>query len=136
MFANSYFQTYSEFMKNKKFETESKVVFAAMSKRNFYLREHIIKFILNEGHTPTCAFMMYSYYLLDTAERCNLIRANNDLIKRSDELCVFECISDGVQKEIDLAINLDMPIKYFKLENTGVKLVFHEVEKINAVIEV
>ena len=29
-----------------------------------------------------------------------------------------------------------MPIKYFKLENTGVKLVFHEVEKINAVIEV
>ena len=49
MFANSYFQTYSEFMKNKKFETESKVVFAAMSKRNFYLREHIIKFILNEA---------------------------------------------------------------------------------------
>ena len=44
-------------MMNKKFQTENTVVFAAMSKRNFYLREHIIKFILNEGHTPTSAFM-------------------------------------------------------------------------------
>jgi hypothetical protein len=123
-------------MINKKFQTENTVVFAAMSKRNFYLREHIIKFILNEGHTPTSAFMMYSYYLLDTAERCNLIKANNDLIRRSDELWVFENISDGVQKEIDLALELEMPIKYFKLENTGVKLVFHEIQKIEAIIEI
>ena len=122
-------------MMNKKFQTENTVVFAAMSKRNFYLREHIIKFILNEGHTPTSAFMMYSYYLLDTAERCNLIKANNDLIRRSDELWVFENISDGVQKEIDLANELGMPIKYFKLENTGVKLLFHEIEKVEALIE-
>ena len=122
-------------MMNKKFQTENTVVFAAMSKRNFYLREHIIKFILNEGHTPTSAFMMYSYYLLDTAERCNLIKANNDLIRRSDELWVFENISDGVQKEIDLANELEMPIKYFKLENTGVKLLFHEIEKVEALIE-
>ena len=122
-------------MINKKFQTENTVVFAAMSKRNFYLREHIIKFILNEGHTPTSAFMMYSYYLLDTAERCNLIRANNDLIRRSDELWVFESISDGVQKEIDLAIELEMPIKYFKLENTGIKMVFHEIQQIEVLIE-
>ena len=78
---------------------------------------------------------MYSYYLLDTAERCNLIKANNDLIRRSDELWVFENISDGVQKEIDLANELGMPIKYFKLENTGVKLLFHEIEKVEALIE-
>lgn len=37
-------------------EIGRKVVFAAMSKRNFYLREHIVKYILQKGHTPTCAF--------------------------------------------------------------------------------
>lgn len=48
-------------MEKKRFETERPVVFAAMSKKNFFLREHIIRFILKKGGTPTCAFMMYSY---------------------------------------------------------------------------
>lgn len=100
-----------------------KVVFAAMSKRNFYLREHIVKYVLKKGYTPTSAFMMYSYFLLDTVEREALISANNDLIKRSDELWVFGEISDGVQAEIDLAERIRMKIKYFKIDQfpNGVK---------------
>lgn len=97
-------------------EVERKVVFAAMSKRNFYLREHIVKYVLQQGHTPTCAFMMFSYFLLDTVERDALIMANNDLIRRSDELWVFGEISDGVQKEIDLAKTLNMSINYYAVE--------------------
>ena len=62
-------------------KTSRPVVFAAMSKRSFFMREHIIKFILEQDYTPTCAFMMYSYFLLDTVERQRLIDANNDLIK-------------------------------------------------------
>lgn len=100
---------------NKRFNTERKVIFAAMSKSNFYLREYIIKFILEQGLTPTCAFMMFSYFLLDTVERRKLIRANNDLIRRSDELWVFGDISDGVGKEINLAKSLKMEIRYFEI---------------------
>ena len=106
------------------FKTQSKVVFAAMSKNNFYLREHVIRFILERNYTPTCAFMMYSYFLLDTVEREKLIRANNDLIKRSDELWVFGEISDGVEKEIELAKKLEMPIIYFQIETEESKLKF------------
>jgi len=98
-------------------KSDSRVVFAAMSKNNFYLREHIIKFILEKGYTPTCAFMMFSYFLLDTVDRKKLIRANNDLIKRSDELWVFGEISDGVSKEIKLAKKRSMPIKFFEFSD-------------------
>lgn len=107
--------TLTKIMSKRNFSTERKVVFAAMSKRNFFLREHIIRFILNRGFTPTCAFMMYSYFLLDTVDRRKLIRANNDLIRRSDELWVFGDISNGVKKEIELADEVDLPVKYFAI---------------------
>lgn len=93
-----------------------------MSKENFYLREHIIKFILEEGFTPTCAFMMFSYFLLDTVDREKLISANNDLIRRSDELWVFGKISDGVQEEINLARQLEKPVLFFKISKGKVAL--------------
>lgn len=98
------------------FETERKVIFAAMSKKNFFMREHIIRFVLKKGFTPTCAFMMYSYYLLDTVDHKALIRANNDLIRRSDELWVFGEVSSGVKAEIDLASSLGRKVKYFDFE--------------------
>lgn len=97
-------------------KTSRPVVFAAMSKRNFFLREHIIRFILEKGRNPTCAFMMYSYFLLDTVERHRLIEANNDLIRRSDKLWVFGDISDGVAEEIKLAKKLGQPVKYFCID--------------------
>jgi hypothetical protein len=104
-------------MVSDSYKTSRKVVFAAMSKNNFYLREHIIKYILEKGYTPTCAFMMFSYFLLDTVERGKLIRANNDLIRRSDELWVFGEISDGVDKEIRLAKKRKMPVVYYDIKN-------------------
>lgn len=90
-----------------------KVVFAAMSKKSFYLREHIIKYVLEQGFTPMCAFMMFSYFLLDTVDRFSLIQSNNELIRRSDELWVFGPISDGVAAEIAFAKELKQPIKFF-----------------------
>lgn len=109
-----------------RFKTERPVVFAAMSKRCFFLREHIIRYILNQDHTPTCAFMMYSYFLLDTVDRKRLISANNDLIRRSDEVWVFEDISDGVAEEIKLAKKLGMPVKYFRAKSQ-----YTDFEKVN-----
>ena len=103
---------------NRDFNTKKKVVFAAMSKSNFYMREHVIKFILEQGYSPTCAFMMFSYFLLDTVDRNLLISANNDLIRRSDELWVFGSISNGVVEEIKLAQSLGIPVRYFKKGNS------------------
>jgi hypothetical protein len=99
-------------------ETHKKVVFAAMSKKSFFLREHIIKFILERGHTPTCAFMMFSYFLLDTVDRLALINANNELIRRSDELWVFGEVSDGVAEEIKLARSVQLPVRFFSWKFT------------------
>ncbi len=100
----------------KKYKTQRKVVFAAMSKRNFFMREHIIKYILTKGYTPTCAFMMFSYYLLNTVSKKALITANNDLIRLSDQLWVFGNLSDGVMAEIRLAEKLAIPVRYFRIE--------------------
>jgi hypothetical protein len=110
-----------------------KVVFAAMSKRNFYLRENIVKFILEQGYTPTCAFVMFSYFLLDTVNRRALISANNALIKKSDELWVFGCVSDGVRKEVELAHKLNLPVKYFELDKVSDRFV--EVPESDALVE-
>lgn len=98
-----------------------------MSKRNFYLREYIIKFILETGFTPMCAFMMYSYFLLGTVDRQKLIDANNQLIEKSDELWVFGEITDGVEKEINLAKKLKLAVKYFEIEPVTLK--FSEVKR-------
>lgn len=114
-------------MRKDKFQTSKLVVFAAMSKKNFFLREHIIQFILKKGCTPTCAFMMYSYFLLDTVERRRLIEANNDLIRRSDQLWVFGDISDGVAEEIKLAKKLGQPVKYFCIDQFPDD--FHEISE-------
>ena len=92
------------------------MVFTAMCKEYFFLREHIIKFVLEKGYTPSSAFMMYSYFLLDSVHREALIAANNELIRRSDELWVFGPLSDGVKAEIDLANKLNIPIKYFNYD--------------------
>ncbi len=75
----------------------------------------MVKFILEKGFTPMSAFMMYSYFLLDTVDRKKLIDANNDLIRRSDELWVFGEISDGVKEEMGLARRLKIPVKIFDI---------------------
>lgn len=97
--------------------TTRKVIFAALSKNNFYLREHITKYVLQKGQTPTCAFMMFSYFLLDTIDRKTLIDATNDLLRKSDELWVFGEISEGVQEEINLAGKLGLPIHYIEIQD-------------------
>ena len=114
-------------------DKKTKVVFAAMSKKSFYLREHIIKYILTLGYTPTCAFMMFSYFLLDTVDRQSLINANNELIRRSDELWVFGPISDGVREELKLAKSLNLPIKYFNCETPS--CAFTEISENEVTVE-
>ena len=62
--------------------------------------------------------MLFEYFMLDSVERDKIREANNDLIKKADELWVFGQISDGVLLEIKLAKQMNKPIKYFKVINS------------------
>jgi len=101
----------------KNLSEDKKLVYPAFSKRNFYWRMHISKFILENNCVPVNPFMNFEYFLLDTVDR-NLVRSgNNNIIKRCDEVWVFGEISDGVLKEVELAKKLKKTIKYFDITN-------------------
>jgi hypothetical protein len=43
-----------------------KLIYCAMSNRNFYWRMHVSKLVLDEGYVPINPFMLFDYYLLHT----------------------------------------------------------------------
>src|SRR5947199_9665529 len=43
-----------------------KLIYIAMSNRNFYWRMHVSKLVLDEGSVPINPFMLFDYYLLTT----------------------------------------------------------------------
>jgi hypothetical protein len=68
---------------------KTKVIFIAMSKHFFYFRRHCVKYVLEQGHTPISQFGIFDYFLLDTVNRDLIRKANNNLLRISDELWVF-----------------------------------------------
>lgn len=92
---------------------DMKLVYPAHSKHLFYFRMHISKFVLQRGYVPLNPFMMFQYFMLDTVDRDSVRNANNNLVKRADELWVFGPVSDGVLAEIRIAKQMSKPIKYF-----------------------
>lgn len=83
-----------------------KLIYPAHSKHYFFFRMHISKFVLQKGFIPLNPFMIFDYFMLDTVNRDTIRNANNNLIKKADELWVFGPISDGVVGEIKLAQKL------------------------------
>jgi len=99
------------------------LVFTAMSKKRFYLRAHISKFVFEKGAIPINPFMCFDYFLLDTVDR-NLVRkANSKLLSICDELWVFGEISDGVLREIMQAKKEKKKIRYFKIVDKPLKFI-------------
>jgi hypothetical protein len=76
---------------------------------------HISRYILQKGFVPLNPFMIFEYFMLDTVNRNTIRNANNNLVKKADELWVFGQVSDGVLDEIKLAKKLRKPIKYFSI---------------------
>ena len=93
-----------------------KVVYPAFSKRNFFLREHISKFVLGEGATPLNPFMNFGYFFGDSVPRGLIYAANDNLIRIADGLWAFGPIADGVASELMYAESEGKEIKYFKIE--------------------
>ena len=92
-----------------------KLIFTAMSKKNFFQKWRIVKFVLEKGFTPLNPFMLYDYFLADSIDHDLVRNANNTVVERADEVWVFGEIADGVEKEITIAKRLNKPIKYFDI---------------------
>lgn len=103
-----------------------KVVFTAISKKNFYMRMLVSKFVLDQGSVPINPFMGFDYFMADIVERDVVRRANNTLVDRVDELWVFGDISDGVQAEIVQVEKKGKVVRYFEIHNDRD---FREVDK-------
>ncbi len=92
-----------------------KLIYTAISKKSFYFRMHISKFVLEKDCIPLNPFMLWEYFMLDTVDRDRIREANNYLVKKADELWVFGPISDGVLAEIKLAKGEGKPVKYYRI---------------------
>ena len=98
--------------------SELPVVFTAQSKLHFYCRDAICEFVFNQGAVPINPFRLYEYFLGDRVDRDLIRQANNNLIRKCDQLWVFgETIADGVLFEILYAKKLKMPVKYFTVDS-------------------
>lgn len=92
------------------------LVFTALSKHLFYYRMFISKFVLEQGAVPLNPFMVFDYFLLDSVDRDLIREANNNLVKRSDQIWVFGGVSNGVLAEIKIAREMGKTVRYFTLE--------------------
>jgi len=92
-----------------------KLIYPAFSKKLFYFRAHISKFVLEQNGVPLNPFMIHEYFLLDTVDRDKIRESNNTLVEHSDELWVFGEVSNGVASEIVWAKKLNKPIRYFSV---------------------
>jgi hypothetical protein len=94
-----------------------------MSNRNFYWREHITKFVLDEGHVPLVPFMMFDYYLLHTVPKETVREAINNLIVRSDEMWVFGHTTLGVKVQVGIAKRLRKPVRFWDIADLPYRVV-------------
>ncbi len=94
---------------------EMQLVYPAHSKHYFYFRQHISKFILEQNCVPLNPFMIFEYFMLDTVDRDIVRNANDNLVKKADELWVFGPVADGVLAEIRLAHRENRKIKYYNI---------------------
>jgi hypothetical protein len=92
------------------------IVFTALSKRYFYMRMLVVKFVLERGAVPLNPFMSFDYFLADTVGRDVVRNANNNLVALAGELWVFGPISDGVLAEIEQAKMNGTPIRFFEIK--------------------
>ena len=95
--------------------TDMKLVYPAHSKHYFYFRQHISKFVLQQNCVPLNPFMIFEYFMLDTIERGSIRNANNNLVKKADEIWIFGPISDGVLEEIRLAKEEGKSVRYYSI---------------------
>ena len=100
-----------------------KLIYIAMSNRNFYWRMHISKFVLDQGFVPINPFMLFDYYLLHTVSKQLVREAFNNLLARCDEVWVFGTISLGVKVQVGIAKRLKRPLRFYDIADLPERVV-------------
>jgi hypothetical protein len=101
----------------RKLENKRRLVYTAVTKHFSYFKDHINKFVIEEGYAPISPWGV-PYFLLDTVERDALRETNNTYVIKADEVWVFGPISDGVLAEILLAKETNKKTRYFRIEKS------------------
>lgn len=91
------------------------LVYTAMSKHLFFMREHISRHVLENDGVPLNPFMIFNYFLGDTVNRDVIRKANNSLVTVAEQLWMYGPVSDGALAEIIQAKKQGMVIRYFGL---------------------
>ncbi len=110
-----------------------KLVYTAFSKHNFYQRDIISQFCLEQQIVPLNPFKNWDYFMGDNIARDLVRNANNTLVERADELWQFGEISNGCFYEIKLALTNNKPVRFFKLGKTKENII--EIEFSDVTIE-
>jgi hypothetical protein len=101
---------------------DKKIIFTAQSCRNFHQRMLICRFVFQQDAIPINPFNLFGYFLYEMVDRNKVRNANNNILKRCDELWIFGNISDGVLSEIITFKKLNKPIRYFDISNLPEKI--------------
>jgi hypothetical protein len=96
-----------------------KLVFTAHSSKLSHCTTFICKYVFEKGNIPINLFNLYGYFMYGLVSRDKIFKANNELVKKCDELWVFDKVVEGVKIEIDIAKGMGIPIKYFRLKATN-----------------
>jgi hypothetical protein len=92
-----------------------KLIYIAMSNRNFYWRMQVSKLVLDEGYVPLNPFMLFDYYLLHTVPKQLVREAINNLLARCDEVWVFGTMSLGVKVQVGIAKRLKKALRFYDI---------------------
>ncbi len=90
-------------------------VYTAHSKLTFFCRDVVSEYVLTQGALPLNPFRIFDYFLGDRVDRDLVRRGNNNLVRIADETWVFGDIADGVFLEIEYALRLGRPVRYFTI---------------------
>ena len=94
-----------------------------------YCRNEILK-----GNLPVCPHIYFTRFLDDTKEneRNIAIEMNKKLLQQCDYMNVYgNEISKGMQAEIDLAMSLNIPIKFVTLSDNDLNNILVGIPVIN-----
>lgn len=108
------------------FKESLPVVYTAQSKHWFHAKMLVCQYALQQGVVPLNPFNLWAYFLDDLVERDVIRRANHNVVRMADEVWVFGPVADGVLAEINYAMELKKPIRYFSIGSKSEE--FHPIE--------
>ena len=110
-----------------RFHKQYPLVYPAYSKRNFYLQMHISQYCLEHHVVPLNPFLLFRYFLGDSAPRETIYEGNNNLVGLADEVWVFDEVSNGVLAEVMHKKEQGGKVKYFRHYSDKMPITYRQI---------